>query len=207
MAGKANGRETAETLRSLKASARADAERRLGALRAPRKQYLERHWPGEPELRFKMAVLSCSDIASARAAAFAYLKVDLGLEPDSTLNLDLYQDEVVTQILFRACRDPENPSEPFASDAADLRDSSTADERTALWDEYNDWRSSIDPAPDEIPPEVLAEMEDAVKKKDRGALLAFGGRRLSGLLLSLADRLYPSSTPKSDTPSGSTPEA
>jgi hypothetical protein len=160
----------------------AEGERRLARFRQGKKHFLEGHWPGDSELKFKLAVLSCTEVGECRGAAFAHLKVDLKLDPNDVLNLDLYQDEVLTQILFRALRDFEDPSQPLAADAKDLRDFMTPDDRSALFDIYSDFRASVDPAPETMDADLYAAIIDAVKKKDMGSLLAFGGRKLAVFL-------------------------
>jgi hypothetical protein len=215
VSSKPDAKETARTLKSLRAGNAAEAERRLAALRAPRRKYLDVFWPeiddegvvSASKLPLKLAVLSCTGLAEAHGCANAYCVVDLKIDPEAVLHLPIFQDEYVTQVLFRACRDAEDPEQPLAASPADLRDATTADERTALFDMYQDWRSSVDPSPDELPPAVMAAMEEAVKKKDQGALLAFGGRRLSNFLLSTAVQLTSSPTSRSEEPSGSTTPA
>lgn len=53
---------------------------------------------------------------------------------DATLNL-----EVMTQTLARALVDPDEPTKPFAADAAELRRCFEVDEVVACFEEYNAW--------------------------------------------------------------------
>lgn len=61
--------------------------------------------------------------------------------PDSALLADasLADEETKNQLLFRALRDPQNPSAPFASTVNELRTLLTPDERDALYTQYLDF--------------------------------------------------------------------
>jgi hypothetical protein len=182
---------------------RVEAEGRLTAMRQGKKVFLDGFWPGDVDgPPFKMAVLSCTEVGECRGAAFAHL-VSLGLDPTDGMHLDLYYDEVATQILYRAMREPADTAKRLASDAKDLRDAMSADERSALFDAYSDFRASIDPAPETLSPALLEAMVEAVKKKDKEALLAFGGRRLAVFLLTGGLQLPSSPTGKFESASSS----
>lgn len=163
---------------------RAEAEGRLARMRQGKRVFRDAQWPGDPDLKVKLAVLSCTEVQECHAQAVHRLQKELGLEPGATINLPHLQDETLTQILARACRDAEDPSKPLASDPSDLRDSSTVDERFAMYDAYVQFQNEIDPAPETMSVELRQEIEALVKKKDRAGLRSCGFNTLLSFMLS-----------------------
>lgn len=148
-------------------------------------------WPGLKNqdgsaVPVALRVLSCSEVQECQADAFRRFQA-LALDPASPLNILLFEDEVLTQILARACRSVERPhDEAFSLDADDLRENTTVDERAAMFQIYRDFASEIDPAPEDLSPVELDEILSLVKKKDARTLLGLGARRLVSFMLSTA---------------------
>jgi hypothetical protein len=108
----------------------------------------------------------------------------LGLDPTLTTNIQLFNDEVVTQILYLACRDFDNVNSSLAGSVDELRDETSIDERAAMFGHYLDHQSEIDPTGEQLSEEMKHEIVELLKKKDRVALSALGGRALAIWLLS-----------------------
>lgn len=143
--------------------------------------------PGS-DIDARVVVLTCTEIDEAHASAFHYLVDTLKLDPNALVNRQIFQDEVITQVLTRALRDPADIDLALAQDAQDARDNFTADERAMLYERYFDYQAQIDPNPALITPEIESLLEDAVKKKDGVRLKDFGSTMLSSYLLILDSR-------------------
>lgn len=195
-----------------RAGVKAEAVRRLSTMRKGKRQYLDAVWPGDEQLpdsdpeklHFKMAVLSCTEIRDCHFAAYHEF-VRANVDPTQQINIQMFEDEVITQVLSRACLDRVEVSpgvfgagEPIASSAEDMRDATTADERTAVFDLYMAWQSEVDPAPEAMNPELLREILALVKKKDRLGLKGLGLNLLVNFMLSTADQPPSSATGKSE---------
>jgi len=142
----------------------ARAASRLEKLGIGRREMRRVQWPGRPEVEAFMQILSCSEVQACHAAAYARFRdLEMPVEP---LSLDSFQDECMTQILARGLRDPEHPKElPLATDAADLRDNTTVHERAAVFQLYADFVAEMDPDPTRLPPDLVHQIEELVKKK------------------------------------------
>ncbi len=157
---------------------------RLAKMMRGKNQGREVLWPGT-DVHVYLRPLSCAEVLECYAAAH---KVFAALElPPSGFLLDPYQDELATQILFRACRDPEKPEKPLAIDADDLRDNTTPDERSAMMALYTDLLADVDPALEELSPEIARDIADAVKKKAARTLRRFGSSMLASYLLTTGE--------------------
>ncbi len=113
-------------------------------------------------------------------------------------DLQRWQDlesEIMTQVLARAMRDPDQPGEdesyPYAiaRDADELRDLLTADERDILWKRYADWEADQAPIEAELSTLMTDAITRAVKKKDAADLNAFAPAMLRQWLLSMGSQL------------------
>lgn len=133
-------------------------------------------WPGRPDIEFRFRVLSNAEVQECHAAAFLRMKeieLELGFYSAET-----YEEEVINQILFRACRDPKDPHGlTLAVDAADLRSHSTARERAKLFADYRDVVEKADVDIDEIPSDVWQEILDLLKKRTPAACAGSGRAR------------------------------
>ena|SRR5215831_5664583 len=157
---------------------------RLAALRDA-ELFTEATWPGHPDVKLKIRSLTCAEVLECRAAAEKEFK-DRGLA-DSVLNADAKEEEVAIQILARVLRDQVDPKGmPFAESPDDLRSNTSPDQRAELIVAFNEHRQKTDPWPSELGDEVLAEIETAVKKKDRIRLRSLGSGVLVTYLLTTA---------------------
>lgn len=157
------------------------------------------HWPGHPEMPVKIRSLTSTQVLECRAAAFAELERQR--LPVNTFTLDALEEELLTQIIFRVVRNPEEPKQPFALSVDDLRDNSTPDERAAMFRVYEEHRAKVDPDPDRMEPDSLEALVDAIKKKGPMVLRQLGRATLERLLLTTVGQL--SSSPTGKSPSGS----
>ena len=170
----------------LPADKQATAATRLALMRRGKREVRDATWPGT-HLPVKLVVLSCSEVQECHAEAIA--RFERLRIPLDVYSVQLFQDELLTQVLFRGCRDPEDIDQPFAESADDLRDNTTVDERAAVYDVYRDFQASVDPAPGEMDQELLETILDLVKKKDGARLKAIGLSGLVSFLLTTGDRL------------------
>jgi hypothetical protein len=162
----------------------AKAISRLASLRRGKKQVKRAAWPGRDDVFFDLAVLSCSEVQECHAEAvkrFAALKV-----PIDTYFMSLFQDELMTQLLYRAMRDPDDETHErlFAEDVDDLRDNTEVDERAELFALYEDFRILVDPDFDkELSSSERGAILEALGKKDASALRAIGSAALASFML------------------------
>lgn len=155
-----------------------------------------RHWPAtEGAEPFVFRVLTCTELQESHAGAYVRL-TDLKLNPNETVNLALFHDELATQILVRACRDAASPDRAFFDGPEVLRDHTTSDERALVVDWFSAFQADIDPSPKDLSPDVAAAIVELIKKKDAAGLSAYGSERLALYLLSTA-------SPPSTSPTGS----
>ncbi|MFA9269829.1 MAG: hypothetical protein ACEQSX_03610 [Baekduiaceae bacterium] len=162
----------------------ARAVSRLEALRVGKRHYDDRVWPGL-DAPMKIRVLTCSEIQECHAHAVVRF-ADLNLPIDALTTVGLFEDECLSQILFRACRDPEDPEQPLARDAADLRDNTTIDQRAQVYAWYRDLQTMVDPDPNELTVEDTKAIIEAQKKRDENLLVGFGSRKLASFIASTA---------------------
>ncbi|MFH0901896.1 MAG: hypothetical protein V2A73_14800 [Pseudomonadota bacterium] len=134
-------------------------------------------------MRFLIRVLNCEEIQECLACAYERFR-QLKLPPESPVVTATFEDEVMLQLLARACRDCDRPDEmPFAVDADDMRRNTTVDERAIVFSFYRDFQTEVDPTPGELSSELMQAITSAVKKKDRAALLVIGSCALASYLL------------------------
>ena len=156
---------------------------KLASMRRKSTEYRAATWPGL-DLPLKLRLLSNADVQLCHAAALARFEA-IGIPTDKMLSVDLFEDEVMLQVLHRACRDPEKPDElTFADDADDLRENTTVDQRAEMFTLYRDFQADYDPRLDAMPAAVVEQIVEALKKKDQRLLRSFGARALSSFLLS-----------------------
>lgn len=142
----------------------ARAQSRLAQLGIGTRELQRVEWPGRSDVSCLIRLLTCDEVQGCHAAAYVRFR-ELGL-PVEPVTMALFEDECVTQILARALRDAERPEDlPFAVDAADIREHTTVNERAAVFGLYADFAAERDPDPDTLPPSLVHELEDLVKKK------------------------------------------
>lgn len=183
------------------ARANGEAASLLARMLSGKRETREGSWPGRPDIRFTWVVLSNTEIRDCAFTAwheFASAKVPA----DNVAMLQFFQDEVLTQILARAMRDPENTERRLAKDVTEFRDLSTADVRAALYDDYVAFQQSVDPRPESLSPELADRLVELLKKKDGRALSACASFAHETWLLTSDDPPSISPTPNSLHSSG-----
>lgn len=148
------------------------AASKLAELWRGRAGFKDAVWP-ELGVPFKLMVLSNEDTQLCTAAAIERFK-KIGLDVNMVTS-DEFEAEVTLQILFRACRDPQDPWEKtIAIDADDMRRNTSPEQRDAVLGEYALWRKERDPRKEEMPRELWEEIEGLVKKKAPSLAKSFG---------------------------------
>ena len=142
-------------------------------------------FPGAEE-DILLQILSNADIQDAVFGAERRFKTEDIAITDSTR--DAYNDERMTQILFRALRDPKDAKKPFAVTADELRKLLTKEEKEWLSSEYDAFEQECAPQLVKMSGEQFEELWDALKKSPKTVLnfLNFGMQKR--LLLYLASR-------------------
>lgn len=180
--------------RTITRTPEARAESRLAKLRRGKLEYKRARWPRSDD-ECLLRVLTCSEVQECQAHAFRRFKeLDIPVVPAT---MSLFEDECLTQVLFRGCRDPNDPERlTYAIDVDDMRDNTTVDERAAMYTVFRDLCEEQDPDPETVSPELLRQIEEAVKKKDAALLRGFGSSALVSFMLS-------TDSPPSSSPTGS----
>jgi hypothetical protein len=149
-------------------------------------------FPGT-DVRVRVAVLTTTEVQEAFAAGHQRFK-ELGIEV-SVLSAEEFTGEQVTQLLARACSNPDEPIDggrgrcaPFFADAGECRDVLTSDERAALFDLYLEVRADVRPDPEELDSETMTLIEEAQKKRDPSLLRGIGSARLRSFIASMGAR-------------------
>jgi hypothetical protein len=138
-----------------------------------------------PQLDFDvlLRVLSNADTQACHARAIARF-ADLKIPIDAIVTANLFQDEIVLQVIHEACRDPEHPEQTYAVDADDLRENTTNRQREAMMEIYADFAAEVDPDAEQMSSELVGGIVDAIKKKDSVRLKSYGSRALATFMLS-----------------------
>lgn len=186
----------------------AEVDAMVARMERGRAQWRDVRWPGG-KMMVRMRTLATGELQEAEAASYERFR-DLKLELNG-LTLDTLAAEKVTQILWRACMDPNRPVEgraerwrPMYRTAAIMRDATKPDERALMWAEYEDLRIVVDPSPDtELDQETLADIDEALKKRSLPLLACIGSWRLASYLLITESRRSTSPMPRSSSSSDS----
>lgn len=159
------------------------------------------HWPRPgQDIPMKVRSLSDTEVVECHARALAYFEEKaIDLERFGQLVVGAFEDEVTTQILFLACRDPEDTRNSIAEDVADLRDNTTPDERFYVVQLYRSHRAKVDPTLRQLTAEQMGEIVDAIKKLDARRLSAFASSVLASFMLTQGSLLASLLTGRSDT--------
>jgi hypothetical protein len=141
-------------------------------------------WPGS-DARIELHVLTEQDHFEAGIAADRiYADADL---PITSANVDDYQAEKNTQLLFRAVRDPQS-HKPLKCAVEDFRRMLTRDIRNALITELSQLEQECSPNPYTLSDEQYASVLEAVKKNAEPTVMSVSSiallRRLSRSLAS-----------------------
>jgi len=157
---------------------------RLAVYARASEKLVDKKWPGF-DAPFKLRVLRGDEQQECYAAAYSRFK-QIGLPPENLQCVVPYEEELMVQLLFRACRDADDPAKPFALDEDDLRANTTADQRGIVTRWYGDLRAQNSPDFAELSQGEYEAIKVAVKKKDRASLLGFGSFGLVTYLLTTA---------------------
>ena len=103
--------------------------------------------------------------AELQAAHFAAERLFKRLEIDTSMTtIDAYEDEKTAQILFRALRDPEDPSKGMANTIDEFKKLLTRTEKEVLVDEYSSFESECSPQVTQIGEQELEQLIEEIKK-------------------------------------------
>jgi hypothetical protein len=166
----------------------AEVEAMIARLRRGRQVWRDVRWPGG-EMMVRMRVLSSSEMQLALADAFKRFE-ELEL-PVNSITLEELTMEKVTQVLWRACGNPERPTpgysgrwDPAFRTVEVFRDATHPEERAAVFVDYVQLKDDADPSPDLIlDPEVIEDIEEALKKKSVVHLASCGSWPLAIYML------------------------
>jgi len=117
-------------------------------LKRGRRQYKTIEFPGIPETKIAMRILTEKQIEESRIEAWGFVKRNFELDPEALRGSLHYDRELSSQMLFRAllvADGVEDLQTPFYNDANDLKENLTADERRFLSRALADFTSEADP--------------------------------------------------------------
>lgn len=139
-------------------------------LKEGRRQFKTIDFPGIPEKKVALRVLSEKQIEEARIEAWAFVKDKFGLDPEALRGSLHYDRELWSRMLSKAllvAEGVEDLQTPFCNDVDDLKDNLTADERKALAQELADFTSEVNPNLDTEDGLAVANalVEEAKKKE------------------------------------------
>ena len=118
---------------------------------------------------------------------------------------DVYQNAASIEVLFRACRHPEDLKRPFFPSPAQMRSALSIDEIGVLMNHYFSVQAEVGPIISRMTPEEVDAFVDAlIRSGDRFPLDSLSPGQLRALVVSMAARMRSSSTDTSSP--GSQPE-
>lgn len=149
-------------------------------------------WPGSEQ----MVLLRILSQADRQEAVFATERLFKAQTIDiNMMTADEYEEEKLTQILWRCIRDPEKPSEAIAKDVTTFRAGLTKEDRAYLGEQYITFERDCSPSPDNMKSEEFDALVAQVKKTPEVILsLPIGSSTLRKLSRSLAEQLVISQT-------------
>lgn len=159
----------------------AKAETTLAAWRRGITKYTDFTWPNS-ELKGKLRVMTRAETQECIAGAVKRF-TELEMNAESMRFAPEFEEENLVQLLFRACRNADDPSLPFASSVEDLRENTTVREQEEVYDLICDSIEATEPNIHALSDDELQAVRDAIKKKASGELRAFGSRKLTAYLL------------------------
>ena len=118
-------------------------------------------WPGT-NTQVMLRVLSQQEHQEAAFATerlFKNEKIEVNLITSSE-----YDNEMATQLLYRAMHDPEKPEEAICS-IAEFRRSLSKEEKKSLIDEYQAFEKECSPSPEGLTDDEFAAILESLKKK------------------------------------------
>lgn len=159
------------------------AEAKLGAILAGSRRYVDVEVPRtQPVARGKLRRLTRAEEEQVSQDLGAWLQASQRRGAPPPLRAELDAQEAVRTVAI-AVRDPADTGRPLAQ----LEDWFEADDAqvSAVYRRYLDIVAETDLFRDDLTAEQVAEIGEAVKKKDAARLLAFGARPLTAYLLGL----------------------
>jgi glycosylphosphatidylinositol transamidase (GPIT) subunit GPI8 len=129
-------------------------------------------YPGT-DTKVGLRVLSVNELQSAVIDTdrfFGDKKISVSIQTGSIAMVDEFEAERITQILYRALRDPEDLSKPIASNITEFRSNISNLERDALGKEYVAFEKECSPAPENSTNEELEAMYQDIKKNYQQAI-------------------------------------
>ena len=160
-------------------------------------------YPGKDESpgQVRIRVLTVTEMQECRTAAEKEAKKMLGTETRAgDLGYeDIYRNEIVVQVICKACRQVEDTRAPAFPSAKLARDKLTEDDFAVLFEAYKSWKAEAGPIVSEMTEETLdAWLRVLQEGASRVPFSQLSSAALIDLILHLAARL-----PKSQTDSGS----
>ena len=119
-------------------------------------------WPGIPEVKVRMRLLTVSESRKAKVDNQQEFKRD-GIEI-GVQNLADYSEQEAVHGMWRAFSDPET-GKPIFRSAEHLRSLCTNDELKALCDAYNAFADENDPNLEKLSDEEFEQLKEILKKK------------------------------------------
>jgi len=153
-------------------------------------------FPGERGKQHNLSVgiwcLSRHELAEAEREAAKYLQ-DICKVSDAQLAVgtSLAEEEIKVQLLFRALRDPREPTRQFFKEIMHLRTRLYADEITALFRAYLDFTEERSPLRSMVSSEELDQLVDSLGKGQAAGFVlnCFDTSLLKNIVRELAVRL------------------
>lgn len=181
------------------------SDKEIGVILRGARAYADFSWPGKPEVRISVRILTDGEVDEARQQAQVWLREwakRRGYDPQTVVDMDpqAFDRAVEREIVRAAFFDPTTTSskdpERFFATSEDVRQCSTS-EVHELFQLYVEHQRATSPLR-EAAEEEVTELEEALGKGqiDSGRLLGFERSTLVRLLVSMARRRATSPTNK-----------
>jgi hypothetical protein len=138
-------------------------------------------FPGRPEDKIALRVLSGQELQAAVFDAERRFKTEeIEIVPTT---LEALEDERTTQLLFRALRNPDDPAEPYAESAEEIRKLLSREEKGLLASAYNEFERDCSPRIASLSEGEFEGIWQELKKNPGTDLSSFSSGTLRRLLL------------------------
>jgi hypothetical protein len=130
-------------------------------------------WPGTDK-KIALRILSINELQSASFATerfFSGEKISTNMAQGSVAMVDEYESERVTQVLYKALRDPEHLDQPVAANITEFRSLLTSAERELLGKEYMAFERETSPSPENLTNEELEQVYQDIKKNAQQTIM------------------------------------
>lgn len=124
------------------------------------------NWPGT-ENKVVMQILTVAQLQEAIIATeniFKKADIAISIQGGSLPMIDEFEAERITQVLYRALRDPEKLTEPIAPTITEFRALLSNAERDELGKEYIAYEKECSPSPDTLSKEEFESLYQGLKK-------------------------------------------